>query len=89
MNNKYYNRVLNLILKSNNIEERKSILEKYINRFNKSSNTHSLSFYGNVLIIKRIDCGYNIKSIEIDMSQYFDISVIRNNLIENILSENI
>lgn len=87
--NKHYNKILKLISKSDNIDERKSMLVSYINRFNKSSYTHSMSFYNNLLIIKRIDCGYTIKSIEIDMSQYFDVSIIRNNLIENILSGSI
>jgi hypothetical protein len=37
------------------------------------------------LNIRRIDCDY-YGMIEIDMSQYFDISIIRDNLIESVMS---
>lgn len=83
--NKHYNKILKLISKSDNIDERKSMLVSYINRFNKSSYTHSISFYNNNLIIKRSDCGHSQTPIKIDMSQYFDISIIRDNLIDKLI----
>jgi len=83
--NKHYNKIIKLISKSNNINERKSILDKYIDRFNKSSYTHKMVIYKHHLLsIRRIDCDY-CGTIEIDMSQYFDISIIRDNLIESII----
>jgi hypothetical protein len=86
MGNKHYNKIIKLISKSNNLNERKSILEKYINRFNKSSYTHKMVIYKHhFLNIRRIDCDY-YGMIEIDMSQYFDISIIRDNLIESVMS---
>jgi hypothetical protein len=48
MGNKHYNKIIKLISKSNNLNERKSILEKYINRFNKSSYTHTKWSYTNI-----------------------------------------
>ena len=86
MFNKHHTKIVKLLSKAP-IEKRLSIVENYIDKFNRTSENHGMSFIRNILKIYRIDCGYRTKELSFDLTQYFDKQSIRDELLDDLLKE--
>lgn len=78
------NKIVSKIKKTNDLKKRLHIIQEYVDRYNKSSYTHYISFYNNSLELYRYDSGPVDKK---DLSNYLDISVIRNEVISKIIGD--
>ena len=83
--NRHYNKIIKSIEKFSDLEYRRVIIVDYCERFNQSSDGYWLYFsYDNMLCYQR-KTSFSSSGQEIDLSNYLDLSYIRNEKINSIL----
>jgi hypothetical protein len=81
---RHSNRIIKLVSKTYDIDERILIVKKYCYRFNNTSDGYYLDFRSGILYYSRQKFGNYFK---IDISEHFSLMKIRDNKIGEILNE--